>query len=344
MMRPFPTLNIDRATVKFFCIIAMAAVRPSFAQDAGRVGFIVLPFRNESSFRGKWEIGSDVPRFISAYLKERYHVPTVSSYIALNYLAEKNLPLESLNDQNFWKSLQERFRLRYVVTGTILDFDVIRFNAGEPLVGGYEAFKGLVSIEFRMYDMATMQGNMPKTLTRAETMGEFSDRSFAFTLFGKPTDRTVEFRDLDKIKFASEEFNRTVIGQACLQLSENVCAELENVLPILKRLAQDPANADSLAAAVEGDTLSFHYRVVLGNVIFVEGDRAFVNLGAEDGLKKGALLVVYSQDVVTIDKNAKEVGTVEILEVRGPHLSLTRIKSGTGLVKDRDRVRVKILE
>lgn len=332
--------------IKVWCLIGIFFVSnyPALSQEPLRVGFLFLPFENETSFHGKWEIAKDVPRFLSAYVKERYRIPTVSSLVTLNYLIEQNLSEESLSDIKFWQALHQRFQIRYLVTGTILEFDVSRFNVGQPNLGGYEAYKGEVTIRFQVYDLSSVQLNGPHMLTKGEVSGEFTDRSLALTLFGKPTERTVEFRDLDKIQFGSEEFNRTVIGQACFQLSENFCVEVETVLPFLRKRAQGLVNPDSLAKLAEGDTLSFRFKFITGFVVFLEGDHVFVNLGSEDGVKKGEVLLVYPHTQELTDSSYKEIGTLQIIEVRGPHLALAQLTTGKGAIKERDRVRVKVVE
>lgn len=298
-----------------------------------------MPFQNETRFHGKWPIANDVPRFLRAYLKERYHLPTVSSLVVLNFLKEQNRGHEALREPSIWFHLRDRFQIRYLVTGTLLEFDISQFNVGTPNLGGYEAYKGEVALRFELYDL---QLSTPRLLTSGEVRGEFTDRSLALTLFGKPTERTVEFRDLDNIAFGSDEFNRTVIGQACAELSEKFCTELETVLPALKRRALGVVSPDSLATVAGQDTLSVQFRLITGFVMFVEGDRLFVNLGSEDGVRKGMELFVYAQSHQPVD--AQEVGRLEVLEVRGPHLSLARIRAGQEVIKERDRVRVKILE
>jgi hypothetical protein len=315
---------------------------PLNGQEQPRIGFIVLPFQNETGFNGKWTIATEVPRFLSAYIKERYRIPTASSLLVLNFLNEQGLSEESLYDAATWRLLRDRFQIRYLVSGTLLAFDVSRFTVGTPNLGGYEAYKGEAALRFELFDLGVQQTSLPRSLTTGEIRGEYTDRSLALTLFGKPTERTVEFRDLDKIAFGSEEFNRTVIGQACVELSENLCSELESALPALKRLAIGTVKLDSLALGTESDTLSLRFTFITGFVMFLEGDRLFVNLGSEDGLRKGMVLLVYPQRK-TPALTEEEVGTVEILEVRGPHLALAHIRSGKGKIRERDRVRVKVL-
>ncbi|MBI3587108.1 MAG: hypothetical protein HY088_08270, partial [Ignavibacteriales bacterium] len=252
------------------------------AQTTSRPGFIFLPFENKSDFEGKWEVGVDVPRFLSAYVHQRYRIPSVSPVLVRNFLEEQKLSAGSLDDVKFWIALYKRFHVRYLIAGTVEEFDVSRFMTGQPLLGGYEAFKGEVRISYVMYDMERTAASASYVqITKGGAAGEFADRSLALTLFGKPTDRTLEFRDLDKIKFGTDEFNRTVIGQACFQLGEHFSMELESALPTIKVwAATTPDSLLALAQSLDSISISFRHRTISGSIVFIEANNVFLNLGS----------------------------------------------------------------
>jgi hypothetical protein len=314
-----------------------------FAQAGTQYGFVFLPFRDRSGFEGKWDVASGVPRFLAAYVKERFSVPTVSSVVTKNYLQETGRGEAGVDDVRFWVDLAHRFRIRYLVAGSVDVFDVSRFMTGQPLLGGYEAFKGDVLITFRLYDLErTVQSATPVEVSRGEAAGDFSDRSLTLTLFGKPTERTTEFRELDRIAFGSEEFNQTVIGQAMFRLGENFSLELERILPSIR--VWGATSPDSLLAYVQGlDTLSLSLRTetITGFVVFVEGENAFINLGSEDLLRVGQKVKVYKEGS-TAEHSSDLVGELEVSELRGPHLSLTKVLKGHGSIKSRDKVSVTV--
>jgi len=314
-----------------------------FAQSGTQYGFVFLPFRDNSGFEGKWDVGNGVPRFLAAYVKERFRLPTVSSMITRNYLQETGRSEGGLDDVRFWVDLYNRFRIRYLVAGSVDVFDVSRFMTGQPLLGGYEAFKGEVLITFRLYDLErTAQSVTAVEVNRGEAAGDFSDRSLALTLFGKPTERTMEFRELDRIAFGSEGFNQTIMGQAMFRLGENFSLELERILPSIRAWAA--TSPDSLLAYVQGlDTLSLSLRTetISGVVVFVEGENAFINLGTEDRLRVGQKVKVYKEGS-TSEQSSDLVGELEVSELRGPHLSLTKVLRGHGSIKSRDKVYVTV--
>ncbi len=236
----------------------MTASLQSVAQTSSHPGFIFLPFENKSSFTGKWNVGVDVPRFLNAYIKERYRIPTISPVIIKNYQQEKQLP----------------------------------------------------------------------------------DRSLVLTLFGKQSERTLEYRDLDKIAFGTKEFNQTVIGQACFQLGEHVSLDLENTLPSIR--AWTMTSADSLllySQSLDSISLGFKPTTITGAVVFIEGKSAFINLGSEDGVRLKQRLYVYRD----VDQTRTRVGELEIVDVRGRHLSLATVISVEGEIMAKDQVIVTII-
>ena len=311
------------------------------AQQASNPGFLFLPFQNKSDFTGKWEVGIDVPRFLSAYIKERYRIPTVSSVVVQNFASELG---GAVDDVKTWTALYHRFGVRYLVAGELDVFDVSRFMTGQPLLGGYEAFKGEVSISFIVYDLdRTSSSAVPVWIKKGEASGEFADRSLALTLFGKQTERTIEYRELDKIRFGSEDFNRTVIGQACFQLAEHFALSLERTMPAIK--AWGMTNPDSvlrLGQSLDSISLKFKPRVVLGEVILVEGQSAFINLGNEDGVRMGQQILVY-RDQVSMKSETESVGELRVTEFRGTHLSLTRITSGQNSIRIKDKISITVM-
>jgi hypothetical protein len=324
-------------------LLGMAGVSAhrAHAQQPSTPGFLFLPFQNKSDFTGKWQIGTDVPRFLSAYIKERYRIPTVSSVVAQNFASEIG---GAVDDVKTWTALYNRFGVRYLVAGDLDVFDVSRFMTGQPLLGGYEAYKGEVSISFIVYDLdRTSSSAVPVSITKGEASGQFADRSLALTLFGKPSERTVEFRELDKIRFGSEDFNRTVIGQACFQLAERFARSLETSMPAIK--AWGMTNPDSvlhLGQSIDSISLKFQPKAVVGEVVLVEGESAFINLGNEDGLRMGQQILVY-RDQVSMKSGTDSVGELRVTEFRGAHLTLTRIVNGQKSIHVKDKFSITVL-
>ncbi len=314
------------------------------AQEAPSHGFVFLPFQNNSDFKGRWDVGVDVPRFLAAFMKERYRVPAVSPVIVKNFFEEQKHGGHALDDIKFWDVLYKQFRVRFLVAGVVEQFEVSRFVTGQPLLGGYEAFKGAVNVSFTVFDLErTAQSATASSVKRGEAVGEYADRSLTLTLFGKQSERTVEYRDLDKIRFGSEDFNRTVIGQACFQTAESFALEIESAMPAIKVWAM--SNPDSLlrfGKMLDSISLNFKPMTIWGNIVFIEGESAFISLGSEDGVRTGQQLVVY-RNLMGQEASAGVIGELLVTEVRGPHLSLTKIVKGQKSLEVRDRISVTVV-
>lgn len=314
------------------------------AQGSPVQGFVFLPFQNNSDFQGRWDVGLDVPRFLAAFMKERYRIPTISPVVVKNFFEEQEHDGFALDDIKFWDAVYRQFKVRFLVAGAVEQFEVSRFVTGQPLLGGYEAFKGSLTVTFTVFDLErSVQSATAAQIKRGEAAGEFADRSLTLTLFGKQSERTVEYRDLDKIRFGSEDFNRTVIGQACFQASENFALEVESAMPAIK--AWGMTNPDSLlhfGQMLDSISLNFKPVTIWGNIVFIEGESAFINLGSEDGVRTGQQFSVY-RNLMAQDAVAGTIGELQVTEVRGPHLSLARIVKGQKSLKVRDRISVTVV-
>lgn len=322
-------------TVTFTALLAAIGVAGS-AQSLTR-GVVFLPFENRSDFEGAWHVDQEVPRYLGAYLKSVHGLSVISSAVAGTYREDLE-PMPAWGDVKFWRKLRQRFGVRYLVHGGVERFDVSRFVTGQPAVGGYEAFKGEASVSYEVVDLDRLEhtGEI-LVVARGQVNGEFADRSLAWTLLGKPTQRTTEFRDLNTIRFGSEEFTRTVIGQACLEVARQFSGDLLERIPGL-------ASHRSMGEGDEGipDSLriTFRQRMVEGKIVFLEGQDAFVDLGSDDGIREGATLPVLGGS----DREVREVGTLRVVQIRGPHLSLTRIVTGADSIKTSHMVRHRVIE
>ncbi len=339
-------MNRTIRTVLILVIAGASGMPPLAAQPVPGPGFVVLPFENRSSFEGPWDLGLEVPRYLSAYLTTRYGSLVVAPQVVLSRVAEQGLGTGALSDPKFWKQLRDELNVRFLLVGAVSDFDVSRFTTGSETLGAYEAFKGAAAVSFTVYDLTRIPGSLPAAeRSHGIVRGEFADRSFALTLFGKQSQRTVEYRELNRIKFGSEEFNATVIGQACRQLAHNLTVQLETDLPFLR--SRELWTDDTTAWTAPSDTtdIIFRGRVVRGALIYLEGDDAFISLGDLDGVQKGQMVTVFAEKEPGISPGSEvKVGLLEITQVRGPHLSLAKIRTGKENLKQKMEVRARVIE
>jgi hypothetical protein len=339
--------NCRRAGFILFILLVVANV------TMAQFGF--LPFEDESGFKGRWDLKVEVPRFLNAYMQAKYNCVSVSPVVILDYASTDSAIMNRLDDAEIWGRIGRQFDVRYVVSGAIQAFSVNRFNAGLPELGGWESFAGDVAFEFSVFDLTLSQ----KVCSDA-AFGEFSDKGLGLTLLGKPSDRKSEFYSLDLLKFGSEEFVKTVIGESMLKSAEDFSGKCEHFLPFLKSM-REKVSADSLLTAyarsgrgigsVRDTAIAIQRRLVKGTILILESDGVFVNVGSEDGLKLGDHLVVYRQGKELRDPNSNQllgytdegIGELVILEMRGPHLSLCSIVAGRGKIEEKDMIKIMVI-
>ncbi len=300
-------------------------------------GVAFLRFEDRTDFAGSWKIAEEVPRYLGVYLKSQ-HSLSVLSVALVGTFREDQDPQPAWDDVKFWRDVRTRFGVRYLVTGGVERFDVSRFVTSQPAIGGYEAFKGEVAVTYEVVDLDRLErsGDIV-VVARGEAHGECADRSLAWTLLGKPTQRTVEFRDLNTLRFGSEEFTRTVIGQACLEVARQFSGDLLERIP---GLPAHRAMGESDEGVPDSLRITFRERVVEGRIVFLEGMDAFIDLGSDDALREGQTIPVLDGS----GPDARQVGTLKVAQIRGPHLALTRITAGADSVRSSHVVRVRIVE
>ena len=305
--------------------------------EAQTRGIAFIRFTDHSDFVGSWEPAIELPRYLGAYLRAEHRLSVVSASV-IGTFREDQHPVPAWDDVKFWRQVRQRFGVRYLVSGTVEVFDVSRFVTGQPAVGGYEAFKGEVRVAYEVIDLDRLERSGDVLIVaRGESSGEFADRSLAWTLLGKPTQRTVEFRDLNSLRFGSDEFTRTVIGQACLESARRFADDLLERIP---GLAAHRFAGEGEEEGPDSLRISFRERIVEGRIVFIEEKDAFISLGSDDGVREGQVLPVIERS----GEESRQVATVRVVQIRGPHLSLTRFITGADAATTTSTVRLRVLE
>jgi hypothetical protein len=304
-----------------FILLIQSSITPLFSQLA------FLPFKDHSGFKSKWELGIEIPNFLRVFIKEKFDIQTLSPRIADNYLKNKGLSLEEYYSLDAWKDLAEKYKFRYLITGDVVEFRISKFLAGFPLVAGYESFSCAQMVSFKLYDVYN-----EKLLLQGDLNNSLSDRGLGITLGGKPTERNKEYNTIDDIKFGSEDFKKTMFGESMFKISQEFSMQLENYIPIFKPdFKWEYKSSDD-------DSVLMRKEFITGRILFFDKEKAFINLGSSDEITKGEkLLVLYpTPDLSNIDKkNDKVAGFLEVLEVRGQHISICKIIDGNDKIKEK---------
>lgn len=309
---------------------------------------IVVPFKDHSGFKGKWNISTDIPRLFAAYMKERFRVGVVNPVSVKSYLQLQGIDSAQYHQSSVLQQCAEHFKIRYLVSATILDFSVARFMVSEVQLAGYEAFSAEVRIRFSLYDAARAGKIGTNAIVyEGEAEGVVKDRGLGITLFGKRTERTTEFYSLDELAFGSEQFNRTIIGEALLKCADDLGTKLERAIPNLISRSVVLSSSVVLDTTAGDSSIVLTRQLVNGEIVLVDGNDVFINLGSQDGIKVGDLLPVVVEGTQIKDPKTGDIlgtrdetiGEIQIIEIRAEHLALALIISGKERIEPKQRVR-----
>lgn len=288
-----------------------------------------LSFKDNSNYKGSWNLSYDVPDFISDYFREKYKINSLSPIVT------ENLINEGINE-----SLNEILIKRgydYLIRGTITTFSINRLMAGEPKVAQYETYSNTIEIEFEVTDL---KKNKIVFLEKIENKS--SDLAVGVTIFGRETDTKKEFEQLDQIKFGSDDFLRTLVGKNLLKLCDKFSSRLEKIISFQNQ----NVSIDTLQNITKS---KFKRKILSGEILFVDNDtkEVFINLGKRENLQVGMVLPVYAEGDTIFDNSTgeilgvadKKIGEIEIIEIRGERFSLGIIKEEKEKITKGNKIR-----
>ncbi|MBI2428310.1 MAG: hypothetical protein HYV29_05850 [Ignavibacteriales bacterium] len=341
---------------KFFsilCFVVLSTALSAVAQPTSSLFtsdslLMFLPFKDKSGFKGKWNITTDVPRFLTAYMKERFRVGVVSPVSVKRFLEWKEIDSNRVYEPGVLQQCAERFRVRYLVVGTIEEFSISRFMVSEVQLAGYEAFAAEVRISFALYDAARAgKGGSNGIVYEGDAEGLVKDRNVGLTLFGKQTERMSQYFLLDDLAFGSDAFNGTIIGEALLKCGDDLGTKLERAVPNLVSKSVVLSSSVVIDSAAADSAIVLKRHLVNGEIVIVDDNEVFINLGSQDGINIGDLLPVFSEGEEIKDPNTGEtlgnrdekIGEIQVIEIRAEHLSLATIVTGKGTIAPKNRIR-----
>ncbi len=292
---------------------------------------LFVPLDNQSDYKGVWDISEEVPNYLAAYLREFYEIQVLSSTAYNSVADEKTDDLEMQNDLEFIGTIAKKFGFQYAVTGKIIKFDISRFTAGDPTVAGYESYTCIIEAIIQVYNLSL---NAP--VFSGSVFSEISNRALGITLLGKPTEEKEQYFSLNSIRFGSEEFGNTIVGETMILFCQNFAEEIENVSPDFFKDSKK-MNVRLEVPDKTLDDITLNTEVLKGQILIYDEStgEAFINLGSANGLKPGEELAIYSKADSLFDPNTneflglsdKKIANLEIIEVRAEKLSLAVVKS-----------------
>ncbi len=287
-----------------------SAARPEWTSSEGSwtaQTIAVLPFEDKSHYGGTWDIQGGTAALLGEVLRENAFY-TILSQDSVRALLEGKSQKERQGDL---AAIGRELGADVLITGKIEEFSITRFMAGAQMLGGYRSYASTVRLEATLWRVVD-----GRELGIIGGEGGVSDRNIGLTLLGRPTQRDSQFYGLNDIEFGSEAFRETIIGQAMRKALEEIKGKVEEVVT-------PPSGLKATARPVV--------------VLEVQGVEAYVNAGAEDGIKVGDKFNVYDQGKELRDPSTGEVlgytdeqkvGAIQILEIKGAHLSKARIVDG----------------
>lgn len=287
-----------------------AADRPAWTTTEGAwtAQYIaVLPFEDKSRYNGSWDIQRGAAELLGEMLRENTFY-TILPQDSVQAVLQRRAKKARRGDI---ASIGRELGADVVITGKIEDFNITRFMAGAQMLGGYRSYASTAKLEATLWRV--VDGRELGIIGGEE---EVQDRGLGLTLLGRPTEKDSQFYGLDLIAFGSEEFRKTIIGQAMIEALRQIKSKIEEVVT--------PPSA-----------LKEPTRQVI--VLEVQGDEVYVNAGAEDGVKVGDKFNVYDKGKELRDPftgevlgytDEQKVGAIQIVEIKGPHFSKARIVDG----------------
>jgi hypothetical protein len=280
--------------------------------DALAQSLLFMPFKDESKYKGEWDIAAELPRGLADSLHASEFFRTLSLDSALVHLTKK----ERQGKISVERALEigREVGADYVVLGQIDELSMRRFRATVP-AGGYRSYQGITSVSLFPYKVIDGESAGDVTRESAEDSKRYGiTNPAAFVPLEK------EYFMLGQMEWGSPEFHATLLGQS-----------------VGKALVQLSAGLDSLIKPPS------ELKVSSGpKIIDIDGERAYINVGLADSVANGNKYGIWDggrelkdpdTGVVLGKALPRRVGVVQVEQVLSDHLSLVRILEGLGEVQ-----------
>ena len=310
-----------KKTIVFFTIImVLSTAYTSWAQGPGR-RIVLLPFYDESGYRGPWQLRYEVPIMLGDMLMDEYYyvVPMDSVKVVIGPPPKKSIIKKIFNTFSNKKdrqkimtdgeilSIAHQLHADYAIIGVIDDFTYRRLGGGEPMIGGYKSYTSTVKVsQVRVFNVAN--GLVLATVHGEDTK---NSRGLGLELFGKPRRLDLEFYSLDSLDYGSKRFLNTLIGQAAVEALNNAHKEIKT-------------------AITQPDNEWFKEKKF--KVLSVETGIVTINAGSADGVNAGNQFNVYALESEAM------VGKINVTIVWSDHISKAEILDGRDEIRPNDYI------
>lgn len=305
--------------ILFFTIIMLLwTIKGDISVSAGK-SIAVLPFYDDSGYRGPWELHTEIPEMLGDMIMDKYFyvVPmdtvlqkmpkpkeksAISKFIDL--FRNKRYKQKILTDLEIL-GIARKLNVDYVITGIVEKYLFRRTGGGDIIIGGYKSYTARVELNhvrvLRVADgtpLGSVSGDADK-----------NERGLGLELLGKPRKRDLEFYSLDSLDFGSKRFLGTLLGETTVEALNKVQKEIRAIITL-------------------PDTSWYAEKKF--KVISVDGGIVNIDAGSADGIKPGDRFYVY------ISESSVLVGKINIIQVWSGHVSKAEILEGKDEVRSGD--------
>ncbi|MCE5249297.1 hypothetical protein LLG96_03670 [bacterium] len=301
-------------------IMVLCIAFTSQVEGQGR-RIVLLPFYDESGYRGPWKLTYEVPTMLGDMLMDEYYyvVPmdTVKALMAppakkgffsrvFSIFSNSKQKQKVLTDGEII-SFARQLQTDYAIIGVIDKFTYKRTGGGEPMIGGYKSYTATVAVS----QVRVLNVSNGKVIATARGEDDKNSRGLGLELFGKPRRLDMEFMSLDSLDFGSKRFLNTLLGQAVVEALNNAQKDIKNAIT-------QPDNA--------------WFKEKKFKILSIENGVVTINAGSADGVNSGDQFNVYASESETM------VGKINLTSVWSDHISRAEILDGKDAIRLNDYI------
>ncbi|MEK6797206.1 MAG: CsgG/HfaB family protein [Spirochaetota bacterium] len=264
---------------------------------------LLLRFFNGTEYSGIWNISSG----LTSMFNEELTVSGKFNVIEKNLFSLYGTDTKKLDDAGKLAEMGKSVGARYVIHGVINEFAVRGTGLISPGIGGGVYYNSIVRCTIKTLRVADNQ------LKILEAKGFIHSVDVGLTILGGPSeseniDAGSLMSRLEKARFGSDAYKRTIIGQATVTCVTDFAAQFNRIFPV----EVTPVDA---------------------RIMLVDGSSMYVNVGFDANIRAGYRFAVYRRGEAILDDRTKavlgyrdiDVGEIEIVEVKAASFSRAKV-------------------
>lgn len=280
---------------------------------------VVMPFFDDSGYRGPWSLYQGVPEMLGDMLLDEYFevVPkdTLDTFLPkppkknifvkfINIFRDPKPNAKNLSDQEV-VAIARKLNSDYAVTGIIDDFSYRRDGVGDVMLGGYKGYTAKVKVS----NVRVIRVSDGSTVGTFKGEAEKKERGLGLDLFGKPRKRDLEFYSLDSLEFGSKRFISSLMGTTTVEALNKVQKDIRAVITL-------------------PDTNWYSQKKF--RIVSIEEGSVSINAGTLDGIKPGDKFRVFASDSGIL------VGKINVTNLWSDHIARGEILDGKDAIRNGD--------